>query len=317
MFFALLCGCGSPAAPPGAPETAEAPELPARPVSQALVPEDVARDELSVYLDDRTAAAAPGEVAPRPPWSTMGRHVQAPRPFGWRKPREWQQDKLPAGPGIHQLTALVDTELYGRAEALARARLAADPKDAQTAALLGWVLTELDRIDEAEVVLEALLEDYPGYVDGWVELGILRSNDRRLEESLAAFDHALALREGWEVRLGRGIALCRADRFEEAEYDLWKAVEADPDDGNAYYDLAWIAAQRGDGPTAANLLRFAARSPRLLAVRVCRRVLREDAYFEPVWGDPAFEAYLKRLPLDCLVRERNSPLTPSELYDGR
>jgi tetratricopeptide (TPR) repeat protein len=285
--------------------------LPDRPVSQALVPEAVAAQRLARYLSDPRAAAPKDEVVVRPPWESMGRYPQNPAPFGAVVPSIIRQNELPAHDDIRALTALVEDERWAEAEAVARRRLESDPTEAQARALLGWSLTELDRMDEAEAVLEELLRQFPGYLDGWVELGILRSNDRRVEGSVDAFDHALALQDVWEARLGRGIALCRADRFEQAEYDLWKAVQLSPQDGNAYYDLAWIAAQRRDAKLSAYLLRFAAREPRLLAVRVCRRVLLDDTYFEPVWHDPVFEAYLEHLPATCLVQEHNSPLTPT------
>jgi tetratricopeptide (TPR) repeat protein len=300
---------------PGAPPTAEGDALPEGEASQSLVPEDVAREKLARWLTDPLAVAQPGELADRPPWDSMGRRPQTPPKKGWTKPRLWQQVELPTGPAVHLLTGVMDAEQWAEAETLATARIQADPDDAQARALLGWALTELDRVAEAEATLVALLEDYPGYVDGWVELGILRSNDRRLAGSLLAFDRALDLREGWEARLGRGIALCRGGAFAEAEYDLWKAVEADPTDGNAYYDLGWIAAQQGKGARAAGLLRFAARSPRLLAVRICQEVLMDDTYFEPVWRDAGFLKWLKRMPEACIVPERNSPLTLTKQPD--
>ncbi len=308
-----LAGADEAAAPirTPTPPAARGDALPDRAVSQALVPEHVAARELAHYLANPLAAAPRDEVAKRPAWSSMGRFPSNPAPFGPNPPTPIRQEDLPANPGVYELMALVGDERWPEAEALARERLRADPDEALARAMLGWALTELDRVDDAEATLGSLVKAFPGYIDGWVQLGILRSNDRRVDESVDAFDHAIALRDVWEARLGRGIALCRANRFQQAEFDLWKAVELSPQDGNAYYDLAWIAAQRREPETSAYLLRFAAREPRLLAVRVCKEVLLSDYYFEPVWHEPAFRAYLAHLPTTCLVQEHNSPLTPN------
>ena len=105
------------------------------------------------------------------------------------------------------------------------------------------------------------------------------------------------------VHLQRGIVLCFAGRFEESEWDLWKAVEARPLDGNAYWDIAWVEAQRGDGAAAARAMRFAARDPRLFAMRICQEEVQCDPYLEPVLQDPTFMAWVARIPGKCLVQE--------------
>ncbi len=137
----------------------------------------------------------------------------------------------------------------------------------------------------------------------------MASRERRKEmvtAALQAMDRAeLLVGEGDHmVHLQRGIVLCFAGRFEESEWDLWKAVEASPLDGNAYWDIAWLEAQRGDGAATARAMRFAARDARLFAMRTCQEEVLCDPYLKPVYADPAFQAWVKRLPRRCAVRER-------------
>ena len=141
-----------------------------------------------------------------------------------------------------------------------------------------------------------LVEAAPGFAAGWREHGILLSDLFRFDEALRSLDRAAVLEPDRDVYLNRAIALCFSRRFPEAEWDLWKAVDLDPEDGNAYWDIAWMYAQRGDAASAVEALRFAARDEELFARRFGRNEVLYDVFLAPIRESVEFQTYVARLP---------------------
>ena len=272
--------------------------------------------EVKRYLSNPKVAAQKGDMPRRPPWEKMGRRKAISAPFGGKPPRHipvevWLEND-------DQMSELwrtfeddsgdpVGDEDFREVVKAARARTDADPSDTRAWFLLAMGLKELQQEKTSLEILQAVTIKVPGLWKAHLELGILLSDMKRFDEGLEALDRAAALDASYEVYLNRGIALCFALRFDESEWDLWKAVESAPYDGNAYYDIAWIHAQRKEPALTVEMLRYASRDPALFQKRISRETLVGDTFFRPVKEDPVYQAYLARIPRHDLRVERNWP----------
>lgn len=252
---------------------------------------------LEQFLADPAVAAQPDDVAPIPPWSGMGRRVPFGLPEGEELPPRIDTWDLPGKVGDlpEPDERLGDDELL-RVATAADALVHEDPKNLLALWHAATARSLLGQQQEALRRLTSLVVTAPGLAAAHLERGILLSDMFRFDDALAEFDVAALLEPGWDVYLNRGIALCFAERFAESEWDLWRAVEANPRDGNAYWDLAWVYAQVGDGAKAVEMLRYAARDPELFGRRLSRDKVRYDVFLSAVGDDPAFLAYTQRLP---------------------
>ena len=290
-----------------------------RPVvnEQGGVPDPVLARVKEQYLSDPGIAARPGEVARHRPWKELVRYHPGKDPFGGARPL-----RLEVLPGFTRETERTNALLQGGRfqEAAARLRKAMDGGDASAMTRFQWarVLQERGQMERALEELGRVAAEAPGYAPLWVQTAIvlndlqrgssLITGERRaalVARALLAMDKAqFILGEGDHmVHLQRGIVLCFAHRFEESEWDLWRAVKASPRDGNAYWDIAWLEAQRGDGAATVRAMRFAARDPRLFAMRTCQEEVLCDPFFQKVSRDPVFLAWVRLLPERCAVVE--------------
>ncbi len=272
--------------------------------------------EVARYLADPKVAAARGDTPKRPPWEKMGRRLAVKGLFGGKPPKLTRVEKwLKADPELWELWSTfegnssdsVDDEAYMEVVKAARARTSADPQDTRARFLLAMGLKEIRQEKAALELLQAVIQKEPGLWKAHLEAGILLSDMKRFDEALRALDRAEILIPDYEVYLNRGIALCFALRFDDSEWDLWKAVEKAPYDGNAYYDIAWVHAQRKEPALAVEALRFASRDPYLFKKRLSQETLLDDIFFDPVMDAPEFRAYRARLPSHDLCVERNWP----------
>jgi len=283
---------------------------------QAPVDPEKLAAEVKRYLSDPKVAAQKGDVPARPPWSKMGRRKAISAPFGGSVPKHipvevWLEDD-------EQMSELwrtfeddsgdpVGDEDFRNVVKAARARTDADQSDTRAWFLLAMGLKELQQEKTALEILEAVIKKEPGLWKAHLEIGILLSDMNQFDPALEALDRAAALDASYEVYLNRGIALCFGLRFNESEWDLWKAVESAPYDGNAYYDIAWVHAQRKEPALTVEYLRYASRDPALFQKRISRETLVGDTFFRPVKDTPEYQAYLARLPSHDLRVERNWP----------
>ena len=279
------------------------------PISQYELPADWERYIRTRYLSDARVAAGPGDAAKVPVPDARARSLPDPAPFGPITPAPVASDELPGGgPTVEEAERAVDIGELERAIQLAARALAADPGDLQALFVTAWAQGDGGQAAASLLSWQRLLEAEPGAAEAWLGLGTVLVDMGRPDEALGPLDRALAVDPTWEIWLQRGIALCRAGRFEQAEWDLWQATRLEPADPNAWYDLAWVYAQRSDATAAVEALRFAAREPGLFAVRHCREVLAGEPVFLPIVGDRTYEAYLALLPARCIARERRNVL---------
>jgi len=282
---------------------------------QNPVPREKLTETLDAYGADRRVTAGPEEVASHGPWSEMGRRHSAKQPFGGPAPKYLSlMDFLGEDPAAVEAWSRfedqgdeVDNDEDDRFVVLRKASeamLGKDPTDLRARFMLAMAVKDLGEEEKALKLFDEVLASRPGLWRAQLEKGILLSDLFRFDRALEAMDRALVLRENYEVYLNRGIALCFAKRFEESEWDLWKAVVTAPKDGNAYFDLAWLHAQRKEPERAMEMLRFAARDRHLFANRMSKTTLLNDRLMLPIWDAPAFRAYVDLLPSHDLVVER-------------
>ncbi|HEY5622616.1 MAG TPA: tetratricopeptide repeat protein [Gammaproteobacteria bacterium] len=94
-----------------------------------------------------------------------------------------------------------------------------------------------DRV-EAELELEHLVLEYPGYAGPYVNLAILYQEDARADEAEIVLDRALTLRPENAVASNQlGIVLRSQGRFAEAEAAYEAAIAADAEYAIAYMNL--------------------------------------------------------------------------------
>jgi hypothetical protein len=258
---------------------------------------------LDEYLGDVRVAAQPGDRPQIPPWAGMGRRTYVP-PAAQDLPAAVDVWDLPGDVGeLAEPDERMSPGELGRIRDAALVLVREDPGNL----LALWHATAARQVlGDAPGALggyNQLVIMAPGLVPAHIQRSILLADLFRFEEALAELDYAEALQPSWDVYLNRGIALCFARRFEESEWDLWKAVEADPNDGNAYWDLAWVYAQRGDAARTVELLRWAARDRELFSRRFTRDKVRYDVFLSAVGGEPEFVAYAERLPVVAFVQE--------------
>lgn len=144
------------------------------------------------------------------------------------------------------------TELFQRRgqydeAARASAEVAADSPLAGDAVIkIADNLYRLKRVDDAIKVLEDVISIHPDQLDAYMALGDILRSESRFEESLTAYDRALAIlgrdRANWVLLYSRGISLERTGRWKEAEADLLLALRRAPNQPFImnYIGYSWI-----------------------------------------------------------------------------
>lgn len=95
-------------------------------------------------------------------------------------------------------------------------------------------LQDLDRIDEAIVLLHDLAKRRPADPTPLMRIGDLERGEKRWDKAINAYDRAVSrlgdpAHSDWSLFYTRGIALERARRWQRAESDFLKALELAPD----------------------------------------------------------------------------------------
>ena len=112
------------------------------------------------------------------------------------------------------------------------------------------VLERAERVDEAVALLQRLAADFPQRTDALTAKGDLLRRAKRYDEAVAAYAEALARvpevhQRHWVLFYARGVSLERADRWAEAEKDLLKALELQPNHPQILNYLAYAWADQG------------------------------------------------------------------------
>ncbi|HYE49938.1 MAG TPA: tetratricopeptide repeat protein [Azospirillaceae bacterium] len=109
------------------------------------------------------------------------------------------------------------------------------------------VLRRTDRAEEAAKLLEAMAAERPDRTDALVRLGDLRRGAAKHEAALAAYDRALQRVKApravdWPLFYARAMALDELGRWPQAEADLMKALELNPDQPHLlnYLGYSWV-----------------------------------------------------------------------------
>ncbi len=109
-------------------------------------------------------------------------------------------------------------------------------------------LTNLNRLDEARISLEAAVDLQPDNPVAWETLGGLASRQRDFDRAIAAYDKVLELNPAsWSAHAGRGDALARSGAAEAAVAAYERAAEADPARaGAAQFRIGMLHEAAGD-----------------------------------------------------------------------
>lgn len=155
-------------------------------------------------------------------------------------------------PGLVEARLLVAEMLYQAGQyALAVEAFEKIPPDApeglEAAIERAQALFELDRRDEALVLLRETARAHPDAINVHVALGTLLHRAERYAEAAEAYSAAIALvgepeRRHWTLFYRRGIAYERAGQWEKAEADFFKALELEPDQPLVlnYLGYSWV-----------------------------------------------------------------------------
>lgn len=126
---------------------------------------------------------------------------------------------------------------------------AAGVKGPEIDVLQARALRRVGLLDDAEALLVKRTKSDRRYADGWMELGVLRMEQREIDGAVDAFRRAIKLeRDDAEAHNNLGFALMAANRGDEAVDALRKSLEIDPSQGRTRNNLgfALLSAERDD-----------------------------------------------------------------------
>jgi superkiller protein 3 len=128
---------------------------------------------------------------------------------------------------------------------------------------LGIALAGAGKTREALAAFHRALEVDPRDAMAYQNIGITQLHQGKLSEALASFDAAFAINDrlprAWN---GRGVALKESGRPEEAIQAWKRAVELDPEQFDALFNLGVVALERRDKDLArSSLSQFVDRAP--------------------------------------------------------
>jgi tetratricopeptide (TPR) repeat protein len=137
------------------------------------------------------------------------------------------------------------------AEAGYRAVLAVDAGDGNAANLLGVLLHQTGRNDEALALVDRALRALPTFADAHSNRGMVLLAMGRDDEALAALGRAIALRPGhWNALGMRAEIHRRTGRWSDAAADLAAALAGNPGWADGWLRLTRLEAQRARWPVA-------------------------------------------------------------------
>jgi tetratricopeptide (TPR) repeat protein len=114
------------------------------------------------------------------------------------------------------------------------------------------VCMKIERFDDAETTLEAILSQEPNHSGALAYQGYLYLTREMYTNAIPVYDRLVALRpDDLLPHLNRAIALLKSGQLDAAESDYLKVVEIQPQDHRAYFGLGEIAWTRKDYKEAA------------------------------------------------------------------
>jgi Flp pilus assembly protein TadD len=108
-------------------------------------------------------------------------------------------------------------------------------------------LTQLERVDEAQKLLDELAREYPKEIQPLDALGNIMRGSKRFPEAVDYYSRAIALidkpeAKHWTYFYSRGTSYERVKKWPLAEVDLQKALQLSPDQAMVlnYLGYSWI-----------------------------------------------------------------------------
>jgi tetratricopeptide (TPR) repeat protein len=189
---------------------------------------------------------------------------------------------------------------FAEAVGLLRSAVEADPHNLDTQALLATALRETDRLDEAEAIYRAILDQRPGHVSSHMGLGWLARARGTHEAALTHFAAAAHAGPGdVTAHLAAAGVLANLGRHEEAEAAYRRVIAQAPHHPQARSALADLARTKGDWSGALDHLRVAIEAdPRSLRLRLrlgralsdLSRWAEAEDVFQAILGDSPRDA---------------------------
>ncbi len=256
------------------------------------------------YLADPKVAAGKDEKPVPPQWDKLGTYKPKQAPFGGKPPRAVLARDLPgANPETKQIWLLLDDGQFDALRSEVAKLRAKEPTNLQAMFLAGEGFKNSGENVKAQKLFEQIIAQVPGAVRAYVRRGSVLLNQGKYREAVSSFTHAAVIAPDAEIHNNRGMALCDMGRYQEAEHDLWKLSLAEPDQGNGFYMLALVHANRKDPKGAVRLLRFAARDPLYFRDRMHQEAMFKDPGWDKIRNRDEFQKYLSRLPAKELPHE--------------
>ena len=173
------------------------------------------------------------------------------------------QDILTAAVEQHRRRNFADAE-RGYREALALA-----PENADAHHLLGVLLFETRRLEEALPALDHALRIDPQFADAHYNLGRALTELRRLDSAVASYGLAIRARPGFtHAHFNLGNVLSELGRSDEAIISFRRAIWCDPNYAKAYTNLGHLLAKRQHAEAVKCFEKAAALEPKSAPARV-------------------------------------------------
>ncbi len=115
-----------------------------------------------------------------------------------------------------------------------------DPNEIDSLYAKGAILSNLGKNQEALTLLEKTIELDPKLHIAWLAKGYIFLNEEKYDEAIISFSKVEELGQKESVYTGKGHALRKMDKFEEAETNYKLALGIDPYDAEALFGLGAI-----------------------------------------------------------------------------
>jgi len=143
--------------------------------------------------------------------------------------------------------------------------------------MLGRVLANRGRFDEAQAHFEEVLRIFPDQPDAHFSLGVIFARKAKFDEALAHYTQAAEIRPDAATHYNLGNVLMKVDRADEAIAHFAEAVRLDPQMAEAQNNWAYALASQGRLHEAADHFAAALRiKPNLVEARLNVARIREQ-----------------------------------------
>jgi len=147
-----------------------------------------------------------------------------------------------------------------QAEELCRQILQGEPQNAPALHLLGVLMQQAGRNEEALTFLRRAVALCPDDADFHYNLGVVQQLLGHKDEAMTSYRHALSLQSDHAPALNNlGNLALNLDRLDEAEECLRHSLRVQPDNGAAYHNLGLVCMRRGNLEEAITCFREAVR----------------------------------------------------------